>query len=46
MVQKRNVRNFTIMDINIVYYDAPDEQKFLQPVYAITGEASILQLEL
>lgn len=36
----KNVRNFTIKDINIVYYDAPVEQEFLQPVYAITGEAT------
>lgn len=36
----KNVRNFTVKDINIVYYDAPHEQEFLQPVYAITGEAT------
>lgn len=36
----KNVRNFTIKDINIVYYDAPYEQEFLQPIYAITGEAT------
>jgi hypothetical protein len=36
----KNVRNFTVKDIHIVYYDAPHEQEFLQPVYAITGEAT------
>lgn len=36
----KNVRNFTIKDINIFYYDAPHEQEFLQPVYAITGDAT------
>jgi len=36
----KNVRNFTIKDINVVYYDAPHEQEFLQPVYIISGEAT------
>ena len=36
----KNVRNFTIKDINIVYYDAPHEQEFLQPIYLVSGEAT------
>jgi hypothetical protein len=36
----RNVSSFTIMDVNLFYYDAPEEQAFLQPVYVITGEAT------
>lgn len=36
----KNVRNFTIKDINIAYYDAPHEQEFLQPIYLVRGEAT------
>ncbi len=36
----KNVRNFTLRDIQIFYYDAPHEQEFLQPIYAISGEAT------
>ncbi len=36
----RKVRKFTIYDINIKYYEATNEQKFLQPIYLISGEAT------
>ncbi len=35
----KNVRSFIIREISLLYYDAPHEQEFLQPVYEIAGEA-------
>lgn len=36
----KKVRKFTIYDINIKYYESFNEQKFLQPIYLISGEAT------
>ena len=36
----RKVRKFTIYDVNIKYYESVNEQKFLQPIYLISGEAT------
>ncbi|HVX93001.1 MAG TPA: hypothetical protein VHA74_02705 [Candidatus Dojkabacteria bacterium] len=36
----RIVRKFTIYTITIGYYESQSEQKFLQPIYIISGEAT------
>jgi hypothetical protein len=36
----KNVRTFKIMEVSLLYYDAPHEQEFLQPVYEVAGEAT------
>lgn len=35
------VNYFTITNVYLGYYDSPDEQEFLQPIYIISGEASL-----
>ncbi len=37
----RRVTKFTIYTINLGYYESATEQKFLQPVYIISGEATL-----
>lgn len=39
--QPRTVSKFTIFSINIGYYEEPEKQEFLQPVYIISGEATL-----
>lgn len=34
----RKVKKFTIFYVNLTYYENPDEQEYLQPVYVISGE--------
>ena len=36
----RKVSKFTILDLALGYYDAPEEQEFLQPIYVFIGEAT------
>ncbi len=35
----RKVKKFTILYVNITYYESKEEQSFLQPVYVVSGEA-------
>ncbi len=35
----RSVQAFNVYDMYLAYYDSVDEQKFLQPIYIISGEA-------
>ena len=35
----RKVKKFTILYVNLTYYESSSEQTFLQPVYVISGEA-------
>ncbi len=37
--RERSVERFDIRNISIRYYDAPDEQAFLQPIYTVYGDA-------
>ncbi|HRI05763.1 MAG TPA: hypothetical protein PLV59_02350 [Candidatus Dojkabacteria bacterium] len=37
----KKVRKFTIYNVTIGYYESPAEQKYLQPVYIISGEATL-----
>lgn len=34
----RSVKKFTILYVNLTYYESPQEQQYLQPVYVISGE--------
>ena len=34
----RSVKKFTILYVNLTYFESANEQKFLQPVYVISGE--------
>jgi len=36
----RKVLNFVVNQVLLGYYDSPDEQEYLQPIYIIYGEAS------
>lgn len=35
----RKVKKFTILYVNLTYYESATEQNFLQPVYVVSGEA-------
>ncbi len=35
----RSVKKFTILYVNLTYFESSDEQEYLQPVYVISGEA-------
>lgn len=35
----RSVKKFTILYVNLTYFESADEQGYLQPVYVISGEA-------
>jgi len=37
----KKVRKFTIYTINIGYYESPSELNYLQPVYIVSGEATL-----
>lgn len=37
--EEKTVKNLTVYDVELVYLDLKEEQNFLQPVYAISGEA-------
>lgn len=37
----KRVTKFTIYSVDIGYYDGPDEAKYLQPIYIISGDASL-----
>ena len=34
----RSVKKFTIMYVNLTYFESAQEQSYLQPVYVISGE--------
>jgi hypothetical protein len=34
----RSVKKFTIMYVNLTYFESAQEQAYLQPVYVISGE--------
>lgn len=37
----RVVRKFTIYTVTIGYYESPSEQNYLQPIYIVSGEATL-----
>ncbi len=39
--REKDVENFEIRNITLRYYDAPKEQRFMKPVYEISGNADL-----